>query len=108
MFLWAGDRIANTVVAVLTALGLGAVKDGLAISVAKITPVELVAQLTAVLDGPVPDPIELAGMVHNKAAEKFDVYLPETLLDAGYAGRSLDVPGAWQVLAEVLSAEIPG
>jgi ATP-dependent Lhr-like helicase len=107
VFLWAGDRIANTVVALLTALGFAAVKDGLAISVAKITPVELVAQFTAVLAGPIPDPIELASMVHNKAVEKFDVFLPEELLDAGYAGRSLDVPGAWRGLGEVLSAEIP-
>ena len=107
VFLWSGDRIANTVIALLTAVGLSAVKDGLAVSVSKITPVELVGQLTALLAGPVPDPIELASMVQNKVAENFHGLLPEALLNTGYAGRSLNVTGAWHALSEVLLAEIP-
>jgi len=107
VFLWTGDRIANTVVALLGAAGLDAVKDGLSLSVAKITPVELIAHFTALLAGPPPDQIELASRVHNKTTEKFDPFLPESLLNVGYAAKSLDVPGAWKTLASVVDAEIP-
>jgi len=107
LFLWTGDRVADTVVALLGVAGLDAVKDGLSVSVPKITPVELTAHFTALLAGPPPDPIALAGQVHNKITEKFEPFLPEALLDIGYAARSLDVPGAWRALTAVVDAEIP-
>jgi hypothetical protein len=47
----------------------------------------------ALLVGEQPDPIELAASVVNKAAEKYDEFLPESLQNIGYAARNLDVPG---------------
>jgi ATP-dependent Lhr-like helicase len=106
MFLWAGDRIVNTVVSILAATELKATRDGLAISVAQVTPVELSAQLMALLVGEQPDPIELAATVANKAMEKYDDFLPESLLNVSYAARNLDVPGAWAALQSVVDSTI--
>ena len=107
LFLWTGDRIADTVVALLGAAGLDAVRDGLSVSVGKVSPIELTAHFTALLAGDQPDPVVLAGRVENKAREKYDKFLPAALLDQGYAATHIDVPGAWQALASVVAAEIP-
>jgi len=104
LFLWAGDRVVNTVIAILAATELRATPDGLAISVAKVTPVELAAQIMAILVGDQPDPVELAETVENKAVGKYDDLIPEPLLSVAYAARSLDVPGAWRSLQEVVDS----
>ena len=106
IFLWAGDRIVNTVVSILAATDMKATRDGLAISVAKVTPIELSAQLMALLVGEQPDPIELAATVVNKTVEKYDEFLPEALQNVSYAARNLDVPGAWQALQDVVDSTI--
>jgi ATP-dependent Lhr-like helicase len=108
MFLWAGDRIVNTVTALLSAAELMATRDGLALSVAKISPVELSAHLVAMLATSMPDPVELAAIVRNKATEKYDIFLPDELLDVSYAARSLDVPGAWKALHRVVESTVAG
>ena len=104
MFLWAGDRIVNTVVAVLAATELRPTPDGLAISVAGVTPVELAAQIMAIVVGEQPDAIDLALTVANKAVEKYDGLIPEPLLSVAYAARNLDIPGAWRALQEVVDS----
>lgn len=104
LFLWAGDRVVNTVIAILAATELRASPDGLAISVAKVTPVELAAQIMAILVGGRPDAVELAETVQNKAIEKYDDLVPEPLLSVAYAARNMDVPRAWQSLQEVVDS----
>ena len=104
LFLWAGDRVVNTIIAILAATELRATPDGLAISVAKVTPVELAAQIMAILVGGQPDAVELAETVQNKAIEKYDDLVPEPLLSVAYAARNMDVPGAWQSLQEVVDS----
>jgi ATP-dependent Lhr-like helicase len=101
LFLWAGDRVVNTATAILAAYGHAPTGEGLAISVANTTPLELAAQLIVMLTGPAPDATDLAATVRNKTAEKYDGLLPETLLDQAFAARSLDVPGAWAALRAV-------
>jgi hypothetical protein len=81
-------------------------RDGLALSVADVTPVELSAQLMALLVGEQPDPVALAATVANKVVEKFDGFLSEPLLNASYAAHSLDVPGAWKALQEVVDSTV--
>lgn len=106
MFLWAGDRIVSTVTALLGAAGLTATRDGLALSVAKVSPVELSAHLMAMLTTPMPDAVELSALVRNKVTEKYDRLLPDELLEVSYAARSLDVPGAWQALQRVVESTV--
>jgi ATP-dependent helicase Lhr and Lhr-like helicase len=104
VFLWAGDRIVNTVVAILSATELRTTPDGLALSVAGVTPVELAAQIMAIMVGEQPHAIDLALTVANKAVEKYDGLVPEPLLSAAYAARNLDIPGAWRTLQEVVDS----
>jgi ATP-dependent Lhr-like helicase len=106
IFIWAGDRILDTVTALLGAAELSATRDGLALSVAKISPVEVAAHLMTLLAGPAPDPVEVASRVCNKLVEKFDVWLPDELLVAEYAARSLDVEGAWRALQGVVESTV--
>jgi ATP-dependent Lhr-like helicase len=106
IFIWEGDRILDTVVALLGAAELSATRDGLALSVAKISPVEVAAHLMTLLAGPAPDPVEVASRVCNKLVEKFDVWLPDELLVAEYAARSLDVEGAWRALQGVVESTV--
>jgi ATP-dependent Lhr-like helicase len=104
LFPWCGDRIMNTLAVVLAGRGLQAGQDGLAITVADRTPVEvrdLIRELAAAVP---PDPIALAGAVPAKARDKYDRYLSNELLDAAYAARALDVPGAWAILAQLAAA----
>ena len=75
-----------------------AVRDG------GVTPVELAAQIMAIMVGEQPDAVDLAFTVANKAAEKYDGYVPEPLLSVAYAARSLDIRGAWQALQEVVDS----
>jgi ATP-dependent Lhr-like helicase len=106
IFLWAGDRIVNTVTSILAATDLKTTRDGLALSVTDVTPVELSAQLMALLVGEQPDPIELAATVANKAVEKYDGFLSESLQHISYAANSLDVAGAWKALQDVVDSTV--
>lgn len=98
LFLWAGDRVQGTVLALLSAAGFEVSADGLALSIAHASPVELSAQILALLAGGAPDPLNLAAKVSNKMPEKFDRYLPADLLDVTFAARSLDIPSAMNAL----------
>jgi ATP-dependent helicase Lhr and Lhr-like helicase len=106
IFLWAGDRVINTVISILAATDLKTTRDGLALSVTDVTPIELSAQLMALLVGDQPDPTELAATVANKAVHKYDGFLPESLQNISYAAHSLDVPGAWKALHEVVDSTV--
>lgn len=102
VFPWLGDRIVGTLAALLTAGGLEVANDGIAVTIANLTPEAFAAELAVLVPGGPPDPMKLAAVVPNKEAEKFDRYLGEDLLNAGYAARSLDPDGAWMVLERVL------
>jgi ATP-dependent helicase Lhr and Lhr-like helicase len=101
LFLWAGDRVTDTVGLALTIAGLEVTAEGLALRVDDVTPDELAAHLRALVTRPPPDPIELAARVANKAGEKHDHLLPPALLDRAYAARRLDPAGAWQWLRQL-------
>lgn len=103
VFPWAGDRVTGTIAAVLGAGGLEVANDGIALTVAGITPTELMAELVVLLAGGPPDPLELAAVVANKEAEQYDRYLGDELLDVGFAARSLDPVGAWAALTRCVT-----
>jgi ATP-dependent Lhr-like helicase len=101
LFPWRGDRIMNTLAAVLGRHGLAVGQDGLAITVGNCTPTRLLDVITRLATGPAPDPVAIAATVRAKQHDKYDRYLDEDLLNLGYAARALDVPGAWSCLAEL-------
>lgn len=109
LFPWAGDRTTATIRLAFRAAGIDAVDHGVAVSVS--LPVgEVGAMLDSLLDGGPPDDVELAGVVDAaKDEEKYDQYLPDDVLDVGFAARRLDCAAAWRALAalrgEVASLE---
>lgn len=102
LFLWKGDRVMGTAAVALAARGLEVSADGLALSVSGTSPDNLRKHLERMLAGGVPDATALAASVVNKESEKYDWVLKGPLLDAAYAARSLDPPGAWRSLRGVL------
>ena len=105
LFPWRGDRIMNTLAAVLGRSGLAVGQDGLAITIGNCSPARLLDVITDLAGRPAPDPVAIAATVRAKQHDKYDRYLGEELLNLGYAARALDVPGAWASLAEL--ADLP-
>jgi ATP-dependent Lhr-like helicase len=101
LFPWRGDRIMNTLAAVLGTHGLRVGQDGLALTISSCTPTRLLDAITDLAAGPPPDPVATAATVRAKQHDKYDRYLGEHILDLGYAARALDIPGAWAVLREL-------
>jgi len=102
VFPWRGDRVVNTLLLQLTALGMEVENHGIALAVTGVSPEELLRQVTSLADAGPADPMSLAAMVNNKQEEKYDCYLTEGLLCADYASRSLDVEGAWTTLKQLV------
>lgn len=101
LFPWHGDRIMNTLAAVLGMHGLSVGQDGLAITVDHCSPTRLLEVITHLATGPAPEAVAIAATVRAKQHDKYDRYLGDDLLNHGYAARALDVPGAWACLAEL-------
>jgi ATP-dependent Lhr-like helicase len=93
-FPWIGDRVMNTLVVELMALGMGAMRDGVAITVRDVGRADLVDVLRRIAARGPADPVALAATVPNKLLEKHDVFLRAELLDLDYAAKRLDTEGA--------------
>lgn len=93
-FPWIGDRVMNTILVELKALGLGAMRDSISITVADIRPPEFVQILRRIASRGPADPLALAATVENKVIEKHDFLLREALLDLDYAAKRLDPIGS--------------
>jgi|GEM_PF-5558289 hypothetical protein len=102
LFPWAGGRVLGTLVIWLTEEGWDVTGDGLALGIEWRSAEAVRDGLAALLEGPPPDPLDLAASVRNLRREKFHPYLDEDLLAADFARRSLDVEGAYRVLRELL------
>jgi len=103
LFCWMGDRVQDTLAAMLRSKGLKSMNEGVAILVANTSPDELQNCLQALLKDGVPDAYELARTVANKACEKYDLFLTDELLSAYYAASKLDAEGAYNTVRCVLN-----
>ena len=102
LFLWAGDRVANTVLAVLLAAGFSVETFGVGLMVEDVDPAALREHLRARLaEGP-PSAARLAESVSNQILEKYDEYLPASLLAEGYGASSLAPAEAWIALRKAI------
>lgn len=103
LFCWLGDRVMDTLVAMLSSKGLIAVNYGIAIEIPRVSPNELQNCLGDLLTEGIPNTYELARSVANKATEKYDNFLTDELLSADYAASKFDAKGAFNALTFVLS-----
>jgi ATP-dependent Lhr-like helicase len=94
IFCWRGDRVLDTLVAMLRSKGLKAANEGVSVVVFNSSPDELASCLHALLKEGLPDTYELAISVANKATEKYDAFLTNELLSSNYASSRLDAEGA--------------
>jgi len=101
LFCWMGDRVQDTLVAMLRSKGLKAMNEGVTVLVANSSPEKVQDCLEQLLKDGVPDAYELARSVANKACEKYDLFLTDELLSADYAASKLDAEGAFEVLAKL-------
>jgi ATP-dependent Lhr-like helicase len=102
LFPWCGDRVMNTIVRALGARGLKASAEDVAVLVGDASPSETVTHLAAIAGDDSLHPHTLAATVSNKWEDKYDGYLDDETLNAAYAARRLDVPGARTVLARLI------
>jgi ATP-dependent Lhr-like helicase len=107
LFPWRGDRIVNTLLVTLASHGLTVGQDGLCLTIKGIRAPELWELVQELALAAQPDPLTLARTVRVKTRDKYDRYLGEELLDRAYAARALDVPGTWELLAELATLPPP-
>ncbi|MGL5336352.1 MAG: DEAD/DEAH box helicase [Enterovibrio sp.] len=93
---WLGDKVVNTLVVMLSRFGykVGAFAGVIDIENAYVEQVR--NDLLSLLDDPPPSEIDLATLVKEKEIEKYDQYLPKSLLNEGYGRRAFDVEGAFR------------
>ncbi len=94
VFVWDGDRVRNTLLALLVQRGLSVASSGLTLSISKVTPEQVADHLSEVSAGGEPDGAELARQISNLQANKYDEFLSPDLLAMDYAARELDPAGA--------------
>ncbi|MDQ2876646.1 MAG: DEAD/DEAH box helicase, partial [Actinomycetota bacterium] len=108
LFPWRGDQIMNTLLVTLASQGVHVGQDGVCLTVKGTTPTGLWNLLQELASAPQPDPVALAETVRAKSRDKYDRYLGADLLNLAYAARALDIPAAWETLAELANMPRPG
>ncbi|MGL4431700.1 MAG: DEAD/DEAH box helicase [Plesiomonas shigelloides] len=93
VFPWLGDKVVNTLVALLTQLNYKASAFAGVIEIEKGDAKQVRNDLLSLLSAQLPSASELAALVPEKQIEKYDEYLPQMLLDEGYGRRAFDVEG---------------
>lgn len=94
LFCWRGDRVMDTLVALLSSKGLKAMNEGVSVVVSQTSADEVRNCLVGLIQEGVPDTYGLARLVANKAIEKYDHFLADELLSADYAASRLDAEGS--------------
>ena len=88
---WAGDKVLNTLVAVLINKGFGAGAFAGVIEVENALVEDVIDALKSFENNETISAIDLAEVISEKAIDKFDEYLSQNLLTQGYAARAFDV-----------------
>lgn len=87
---WMGDKLVNTLVAMLKFSGYEASAFAGVIEINKATKSEISECLESIISSPISSNTELAKAVKNKQMEKFDHLLPEQLLNTAYGAKAFD------------------
>ena len=91
IFTWMGDKVINTLVALLNKHGFEVGAFGGVIEVEKSNVEEVKRFLSMLNAKPLPSKSDLAASVVEKNIEKFDEFLPIDLLNIGYGSRAFDI-----------------
>lgn len=88
---WKGDKVINTIVALLLQQGFLVGAYAGVIEVENSTLAEIKTVLKQLAQSHLPDTQQLADFVPEKHLEKFDQYLPQDLLSLGYGTKAFDI-----------------
>ncbi len=102
LFPWVGDKSINTLFMLLMSRGLKIFREGFLLEILDIAPGNLIPHIDAIAEMDSIDAVEMASIIKNKTREKYHRFLPENLLCAEYASRSLDVKPALESIASIL------
>ena len=98
LFTWMGDRVNDTIVALLQAQGFKALNEGIVIAIFNTSIEEIKSYLNNFISKGLLDTFELAKSVKNKESEKYDLFLTEDLLSLNYAANRFDAEGALKTI----------
>ena len=99
---WMGDKLVNTMVALLKSSGYEAGSYAGIIEINNVKKTEISKCLKSIISYPVPSNTELAKAVKNKQTEKFDHLIPEQLLNVSYGAKAFDTKNTVSWLSEIL------
>lgn len=99
---WMGDKVVNTMTALLLRSGFKANSYASVIEVGDSNVASVQQALKEILLSGLPSEFELAADVPDKYLDKYDEYLPESLLAKGYGAKAFDVEGTRTWLQENL------
>lgn len=94
IFTWHGDKVVNTIAALLIMNGYEAGVYAGVIEVGKASLTVVAALLSSLSIRELPNAVELAGGVLEKRVDKFDEFLPEEVISLGYGAKAFDIVGA--------------
>ncbi|NUW71721.1 DEAD/DEAH box helicase [Vibrio mediterranei] len=100
LFTWLGDKVVNTIVALLIMNGQEASAYAGVIEVEKTSVEDVKSTLRTLASRKLPSETELAQSVLEKRIDKFDEFLSEDILSIGYGTKAFDINGAkeWLVM----------
>lgn len=102
LFCWMGDRVMDTLAAMLRSKGFNAENEGIAIMVTNTSSDELYDSLCTMRQEGRPDTFYLARSVPNKETEKYDDFLTDELLSMDYAASRFDGEGALNTIVTIV------
>lgn len=94
IFTWHGDKVVNTIAALLIMNGYEAGVYAGVIEVSKTSLTVVAALLSSLSIRELPNAVELAGGVLEKRVDKFDEFLPEEVISLGYGAKAFDIVGS--------------
>jgi hypothetical protein len=104
LFPWKGDLILNALAVLCQEYGMQGQRVGPAVQIQKGSSEQILDMAQDCCQRLI-DPVALAGIVKNRAIEKYDMLLPDVLSCQEYAARALDLDGALKAINKIHETE---
>lgn len=105
IFPWKGDQVLNALAVLCQDYGMQSQRVGPAVHVQKGSPEQILDMAQDCPQRQI-DPVTLAGIVKNRAIEKYDLILPDDLSCQEYAARAIDLDGALKAINEFYDKDL--